>query len=129
RAEGRVLLALQDAPGEVNPLLTPAFGEHRQEGTAEQLVVTRIAAQRGAIIGRRRRDVALTASVPSCEIAARRGGSGKVRTRLRLRASRHHSRPSYGECSQCHNRTPQEWRRNHSSSTPSGGRTPLARPR
>src|SRR5262249_38164517 len=106
-----------------------AIGEHRHEGAAEQFVVTGIAAQRGAVIGRRGGDVALTASVPSGEIAARRGGPGKAVARLRLRPSRHQSRPSYGECSQCgYHRTKQDWRRDHGSSTPSGGRTAVARP-
>ena len=50
--------------------------------------------------------------------------------RLRLRASGKHSRPTYGECSHCgHSRTPQGWRKDHGSSTPSGGRAPSARPR
>jgi hypothetical protein len=71
-----------------------AIGEHRQEGAAEQFVVTGITAQRGAVIGRRRRDVALITRVPSGEIAARRRGPGKAIARLRLRPSGHHSRPS-----------------------------------
>src|SRR5262249_32907962 len=103
---------------------------HRQEGAAEQLVVTGITAQRGAVIGRRRRGIALTTRVPSGEIAAGKGGTSSALARLRLCPSRHHSRPTYGEGSQCgHSRTPQEWRRDHGSSPPSDRRTPLARPR
>src|SRR5262249_4950222 len=125
-----VLVDLQDALGEPNPLIDLSIGQHRQEGAAEQLVVTGITAQRGAVVGRRRRDVALITRVPSGEIAAGKGGLGSALARLRLRPSRHHSRPSYGECSQCgHSCTPQEWRRDHGSSTPSDRRTPLARPR
>jgi len=125
-----VLVDLQDALGKLHPFIDLAIGEHRQEGAAEQFVVTGIAAQRGAVIGRRRRDVALITRVPSGEIAARRRGPREAIARLRLRASGEHFRPSYRECSQCgHNRTPQECRRDHGSSTPSDGRTPLARPR
>src|SRR5262249_3218065 len=125
-----VLVDLQNALGELDPFVSLAIDEYRQEGPAEQFVVTGITAQRGAVIGRRRRDVALTTRVPSGEIAARRRGPRKALARLRLRASGEHSRPNYGECSQCgHSRTPQEWRSDHSSSTPSCGRTPPARPR
>src|SRR5262249_58593256 len=82
----------------------------------------------GAVIVGGRRGIALTTGVPSGEIAARRRDPGKAVARLRLRGER--SRPSYGECSKCgHSRTPQGWRRDHGSSTPSGGRTPPARPR
>src|SRR5262249_6457849 len=116
------------ALAELAPSVTLAIGEHRHEGATEQFVVTGIAAQRGAVIRRRGGDVAPTASVPSGEIAARRGGPGKAVARLRLRPSRHHSRPSYGESGPCgHHRTQQELRRDHGSSTPSGGRTALAR--
>ena len=88
------------------------------------------AALRGAVIRRRRRGVALTTRVPSGEIAARGRGPRKAIARLRLGASGEHSRPGYGERSQCgHSRTPQGWRRDHGLSTPSGGRTPSARPR
>src|SRR5262249_46293396 len=96
-------------------------------GAAEQLVVTGITAQRGAVIGRRRRGIALTTRVPSGEIAARRRDPGKAIARLRLRGE--HSRPSYSERSQCgHSRTPQGWRRDHGPPAPPGGRTPTARP-
>jgi hypothetical protein len=78
---------VKNALGEPDPFLNLAIGEHRQEGAAEQLVVTGIAAQCGTVIGRRRRDVALTARVPSGEIAAQRGGAGKALARLRLRPS------------------------------------------
>jgi hypothetical protein len=43
-----VLVDLQDALGKLDPLIDLAIGEHRQEGAAEQFVVTGIAAQRGA---------------------------------------------------------------------------------
>src|SRR5262249_32540510 len=123
-----VLVDLQDPLCEPDSLVDLPIGQHRQEGAAEQLVVTGIAAQRGAVIGRRRRGMARTTGVPSGEIAAGRRDPGKAIARLRLRGE--HSRPSYGECSQCgHSRTPQGWRRDHGSSTPSGGRTPTARPR
>ena len=125
-----VLVNLQNALGELDPLIDLAIGEHCQEGAAKQFVGTGIAAQRGAVIGRRRRDVALITRVPSGEIAARRRGPKEALARLRLRASGEHFRPTYGECSHCgHSRTPQEWRRDHGSSTPFDGRTPLARPR
>jgi len=65
-----VLVDLQNALREPDPFLNLAIGEHRQEGAAEQLVVTGIAAQRGAVIGRRGGGVALTARVPSRKIAA-----------------------------------------------------------
>ena len=124
-----VLVDLQNALGELNPFVNLAIGEHRQERAAEQFVVTGITAQRGAVIGRRRRGVALTTGVPGGEIAARRRGPGKGIARLRLRASGKQSRPAYGECSECgHSRTPQGWRKDHGSSTPSGGRAPSARP-
>ena len=111
--------------GKLHPFVNLPIGQHRQEGAAEQLVVAGIAAQRGAVIRRRRRGVALTTRVPSGEIAARGRGPRKAIARLRLGASGEHSRPSYGECSQCgHSRTPQGWRRDHGSSTPSDGRTP-----
>jgi len=67
-----VLVDLQNALGELHPFLNLAIGQHRQEGAAEQFVVTGITAQRGAVIRRRRRDVALITRVPSGEIAARR---------------------------------------------------------
>ena len=67
-----VLVDLQNALSELDPFVNLAIGEHRQEGAAEQLVVTGITTQRGAVIGRRRRDVALITRVPSGEIAARR---------------------------------------------------------
>src|SRR5262249_5631732 len=125
-----VLVDLQNALGEPDPLIDLSIGQYRQEGAAEEFVVTGITAQRGAVIGRRRRGVALITRVPSGEIAAGKRGLGSALARLRLRASGEHSRPSYGECSQYgHSRTPQEWRRDHGSLTPSDRRTPLARPR
>jgi hypothetical protein len=125
-----VLVDLQHALGKLHPFINLAIGQHRQEGAAEQLVVAGITAQRGAVIRRRRRGVALTTGVPGGEIAPRRRDPGKGIARLRLRASGKHSRPAYGECSQCgHSRTPQGWRKDHGSWTPSGGRAPSARPR
>jgi hypothetical protein len=124
-----VFVDLQNAFGELDALLDFAVGKHRQEGAAQQLVIARITAQRGAVIRRRGRDVALSPGVAGGKIAARRGGAGKALARL-LRPSAKHGWPSYGECGQCgHHRMPQEWRRDHGSSTPSGGRTALARPR
>src|SRR5262249_16134922 len=82
-----VLVDLQNALGELDPFVNLAIDEYRQEGPAEQFVVTGITAQRGAVIGRRRRDVALTTRVPSGEVAARRRGPRKALARLRLRAS------------------------------------------
>src|SRR5262249_40263488 len=125
-----VLVDLQHALGKLHPFINLAIGQHRQEGAAEQLVVAGSAAQRGAVTRRGGRGVALTTRVASGEIAARGRGPRKAIARLRLGASGEHSRPSYGECSQCgHSRTPQGWRRDHGLSTPSGGRTPSARPR
>ena len=79
-----VLVDLHHALGEPYRLVDLAVGEHRQEGAAEKLVVTGIAAQRRAIIGRRRGSVALTAGVTGGKIAARGRNSGKVRGRLCL---------------------------------------------
>src|SRR6516165_4836721 len=124
-----VLVDLQNALGKLHPFINLAVGQHREKGAAEQLVVTGITAQRGAVIRRRRRGVALTTGVPGGEIAARRRGPGKGIARLRLRACGKQARPTYGECSECgHSRTPQGWRKDHGSSTPSGGRAPSARP-
>src|SRR5262249_60462993 len=107
-----------------------AVAERRQEGAAEQFVVTGSTAQGGAVVGRRRRDVALITRVPSGEIAAGKGGTGSALARLRLCPSRHHSRPSYGEGSQCgHSRPPQEGGRDPGSSPPSCPRAAVARPR
>src|SRR5262249_33653512 len=62
-----VLVDLQNAFGKLDPFISLAIGKHRQEGAAEQFVVTGIGAQRGAVIGRRGGDVALTARVSSGE--------------------------------------------------------------
>src|SRR5205814_5602595 len=122
-----VFVDLQNAFSEFDALLDVAIGKHRQEGAAQQLVVARVTAQGGPVIGRRSGGIALTASVAGGEIAAGRRGAGKALARL-LRPSAKHGWPSYGECGHCgHSRTPQSWRKDHSSSTPSGGRAPLAR--
>src|SRR5262249_16558064 len=108
-----VLVDLQNALGKLHPLLNFAIGKYRQESAAEQLVVARVAAQRSAVIGRRRRGIALAARVRGGEIAACRGGAREALTRL-LRPSTKHRRPSDGECSHCgHRRTPQRWRKDH----------------
>src|SRR5262249_62187114 len=91
-----VLVDLQNALGELHPFLNFAVGKHRQESAAEQLIVARIAAQRGAVIGRRSRRIALAAGVPSGEIAACRGGARAAFTWLLLRPGRKHRRPSDG---------------------------------
>ena len=127
-----VLVDLHDALGELDRFVDLAIGQHRQEGAAEKLVVAGIAAQRGAIVGGGGGGVPLAAGVPGGEIAAGGGGAGEARGCLRPRGR--HSRPSdgtsNGKCGQCgHGRTPEAWRRDHGSSTPSGGRTPSARPR
>src|SRR5258708_39580954 len=101
---------------------------HSEEGAAERLVVAGITAQRGAVIRRRRRGVALTTGVPGGEITPRRRDPGEGIARLRLRASGKHSRPTYGECRQCgHSRTPQGWRKDHGPLTPPVGGDPPAR--
>ena len=127
------LVDQQHALGKLDRVLDLAIGEHRQEGAAEQLVVTGIAAQSGAIVGRGRGGILLAAGVAGGQVAAGGRAAGKARgmRRLRLRAREEHSRPndSDGECSQCgHGRTPDAWRRDHGSSTPFGGRSPSARP-
>ena len=100
------LVDLQNAVGELDRLLDLAVGEHRQEGAAEQLAVARIAAQRGAVIGRGGGGIALAAGMAGGEIAAGRRGPGKARRRLC--PSREHCRPSGGECGHCgHGRTPE----------------------
>src|SRR5262249_25472519 len=121
-----VLVDLQNALGELDPLLNLSIGKYRQEGAAEEFVVAGIAAQRGTVIGRRRGGVALAAGVASGELAAGRRGAGEAVTRL-LRASAKHGWPGYDECSRCgHGRTPQRRRKDHGLSTPSGGRKPQA---
>ena len=108
-----VLVDLQNALSKLNAFVNFAVGKHRQESAAKQLIVTRIAAQCSAVIGRRRRGIALAARVPSGEIAACRRGAREALTRL-LRPSTKHRRPSDGECSHCgHRRTPQRWRKDH----------------
>src|SRR5262249_60214482 len=72
-----ILVDLQNAFGELDSLLDFSVGKHRQEGAPKQLVVAGVAAQRSAVIGRRRRRVALTARVSSGEIAAGGGRAGK----------------------------------------------------
>src|SRR4029450_1808156 len=122
-----VFVDLQNAFSELDALLDFAIGKHRQEGAAQQLVVARVTAQGGAVIGRRSGGIALTASVARGERAARRRGAGNALARVG-RPSAKHGWPSYGECGQCgHSRTPQSWRKDHGSSDPSGGRTPLGR--
>jgi hypothetical protein len=119
---------LQDAFGEPNRFVDLAVGQHGEEGAAEQLVVAGVAAQRGAVIGSGGGGVALATGVAGGEIAAGGGGTREVRGRLRLRGEQSRASDSeYGQCGQ--RRTPTAWRRDHGSSTPSGGRSPVARPR
>ena len=122
------LVDLQNAFGELDRLLDLAVGQHRQEGAAEKLIVARVTAERGAIVGSCGGGIPFSAGMPGGEIAAGRRGPGKARRRLC--PSREHCRPSGGECGHCgHGRTPETWRKNHGWSTPSGGRAPSARPR
>ena len=65
-----VLVDLQDALGEPGRFVDLAIGQNREEGAVEHFAVARIAAQRGAIIGRGRRCVALDAGMPGGQITA-----------------------------------------------------------
>jgi hypothetical protein len=99
------LVDLQNALGKLDRLIDLAVRQHRQEGAAEQLVVTRVTPERGAIVRRRGGGISLTASVSGGQIAAGRRDSGEIRGSLR--PCREHCRPSDGECGHCgHGRTP-----------------------
>ncbi len=122
------LVELQDALGEPGGFLDVAVGQHRHEGSVEQLAVARIVAQRRPVIVRRRRGVPFEASMAGGKIAAggrsprKIGGGGN----LGLRGQRASRDGEDGRCGE--RRTPDAWRRGQGSSTPSGGRSPLARP-
>src|SRR5262249_32527352 len=78
-----VLVDLQNAFGKLDPFISLAIGKHRQEGAAEQFVVTGIGAQRGAVVGRRGGSGGLTAPVASGRVGCRAAstGPGHIATR------------------------------------------------
>ncbi len=125
------LVDLQDALGELDRLVNLAVGEHCEEGTAEQFVVARVDAQRGAIVGGGGRGVLLPAGMAGSEVASGGRGASEIRGCFRLGCAHHrpgdgHGHSKAGQCGQ--GRTLEARRRDHGSSTPSGGRTPLAWP-
>src|SRR4029450_11634700 len=73
-----VFVDLQNAFSELDALLDFAIGKHRQEGAAKQLVVARVTAQGGAVIGRRSGGITLSASVAGGGVGGpgRGGGDG-----------------------------------------------------
>src|SRR5262249_61657867 len=89
------LVDLQDAFGEPDRFVDLAGGQHGEEGAAEQLVVARVGAQRGAVIRGGGGGITLAAGMAGGEIAARGGRAREGRGRLRLRGEQ--SRASDGE--------------------------------
>ncbi len=77
------LLDLQQTFGQPNRLVDLAVLQNRGEGAAQQLGITRIAAQGEAVVNGRRRRVASNAGMTRGEIAARRRDARKCQARLR----------------------------------------------
>ena len=79
---------LHQTIGQAAGLLDIAFGEHGEEGAAEQLRIARIGLQHVEVISGRGRRIALGAGMPGREIAARGGRMHEVLCRRCFRRER-----------------------------------------
>ena len=79
---------LHQPVGEAAGFVDIAFGQHREEGAAEQFRIARVGLQHVEVIGGRGRRIALGAGMPGGEIAARGGRMHEVLCRRCLRRER-----------------------------------------